>query len=65
MVNICRGIEEMSTHEGLTGTNLIATFIARRVLPLLRRVHKIGDMSGQRDPCRMSTRELNPDQIAE
>lgn len=65
MVHIDCRVEEMTTHERLIGTDLIVTFIVRRVLSLQHRVHKICEMSGRRDPCRMSTRELNPDQIAE
>ena len=43
---------------GLTGEDLITTFISRRVSPLQRRVHKICHMSGNLDPTRTSTFEL-------
>jgi hypothetical protein len=38
--------------KGLTGVDLVATFLGRRVLPLQGRSHKICFMSGVRDPTR-------------
>ena len=54
----------MTDREGLTAVDLIAAFIGRRVLPLQRRPHRICDMSGWRDPCRLSTKELTAEEIA-
>jgi hypothetical protein len=57
-------VAEMVACEGLTGMDLIAAFIARRVLPLQRRTHIIGQMSGLQDPNRTSSRRLTQEQIA-
>ena len=48
---------------GLTGEDLVTTFISRRVSPLQRRVHKICHMSGPLDPTRTNTFELSKDAI--
>ena len=48
---------------GLTSDDLLSTFISRRVSPLQDRVHKICHMSGQYDPTRISTHELNKAEI--
>ena len=37
---------------------MLAAFVARRVLPLQGRPHLICQMSGPRDPSRMSTKEM-------
>jgi hypothetical protein len=50
--------------EGLVASDLVAAFIDRRVLPLQLRPHRICDMSGRRDPCRLSTIERTPSQVA-
>ena len=34
IVNLCERVTVMRTQEGLTGTDLLAAFITRRVLPL-------------------------------
>ena len=59
------GVTEMAMREGLTGSDLIAAFIARRVLPLQRRAHIIGQMTGLQDPSRMSSRRLTQGQVAD
>jgi hypothetical protein len=41
--------------EGLLPTDLVAAWLQIRVLPLQRRVHRICDMSGPRDPTRLCT----------
>ena len=48
----------MIQSEGLTGADLVAAFVERRVLPLQGRPHMICQMSGRFDPCRLSTREM-------
>jgi hypothetical protein len=48
----------MTESEGLKGSDLLAAFVTRRVLPLQARPHIISCRSGHRDPCRMCTREL-------
>jgi hypothetical protein len=45
--------------DGLTGDDLLAMYVGRRVSPLQRRPHKMCFMSGHRDPCRISTVELD------
>ena len=48
----------MVQSEGLTGPDLLAAFVTRRVLPLQSRPHLICQMSGQLDPSRMCTKEM-------
>lgn len=40
---------------GLTGADVIDAFTVSRVAPLKARAHRICDMGGHRDPCRLST----------
>ena len=54
----------MRTQEGLTGTDLLAAFIMRRVLPLQGRSCLIGEMVGLQDPNRMGSTRLSAEQIA-
>ena len=54
----------MIQSEGLTGSNLLAAFVARRVLPLQSRPHLICQMSGQLDPSRMCTKDMPHDEVA-
>lgn len=49
--------------QGLTGDDLAATFISRRVSPLQKRAHKMHQMSGHRDITRHSTFELTNTQV--
>ena len=49
--------------QGLTGDDLVRTFISRRISPLQERSHKIYDMSGRYDPSRHSTAGLTKEQI--
>ena len=48
----------MIQSEGLTGADLVAAFVERRILPLQGQPHMICQMSGRFDPCRLSTREM-------
>jgi hypothetical protein len=41
----------------------VRTFLSRRVLPLQRRGHKICQMSGLRDPTRITTHTLSADDL--
>jgi hypothetical protein len=50
---------------GLTGPDLVATFVECRVLPLANCAHKIVLMSGPRYPTRFSTKPLSRDRIRE
>ena len=54
----------MIQSEGLTGSDLLAAFVVRRVLPLQGRPHLISQMSGQLDPSRMCTKEMPHDEVA-
>lgn len=54
----------MLSREGLVATDLITAFLGRRVQPLQHRPHRICDMSGLFNPCRLSTKELTSAQIA-
>ena len=48
---------------GMSGEDLVTTFISHRVSPLQRRVHKICHMSGPLNPTRMSTFELTKEAV--
>ncbi len=54
----------MIQSEGLTGSDLPAAFVARRVLPLQSHPHLICQMSGQLDPSRMCTKDMPHDEVA-
>ena len=64
IVNLCERVTVMRTQEGLTGTDLLAAFITRRVLPLQRRSCLIGEMIGLQDPNRMGSTRLSAEQVA-
>ena len=44
--------------EGLTGLDLLACWMIRRVQPLQVRIHKLCQWSGEGDPSRISQRGL-------
>ena len=46
VLNLCQRMMQMKEREGLTSTDLIVTFIKRRVLPLLQCTHIISLMTG-------------------
>ena len=50
--------------EGLSGPDLLAAFVTRRVLPLQSRPHLICQMSGQLDPSRMCTKDMPHEEVA-
>ena len=54
----------MIQSKGLAGSNLLAAFVVRRVLPLQSRPHLICQMSGQLDPSRMCTKDMPHDEVA-
>ena len=62
IVNLCERVTVMRTQEGLTGTDLLAAFITRRVLPLQRCSCLIGEMIGLQDPNRMGLTWLSAEQ---
>ena len=49
--------------EGMTGDDLLRTFVGRRVCPLQDRAHKMCYMSGHRDPTRTTTVELTKEEL--
>ena len=57
-------VRELTQAEGLTGPDLLAAFVTRRVLPLQSRPHLICQMSGQLDPSRMCTKEMPREEVA-
>ena len=54
----------MVQSEGLTGPDLLAAFVTRRVLLLQSRPHLICQMSGQLDPSRMCTKDMPHEEVA-
>ena len=55
----------LTQSEGLTGADLLAAFVARRVLPLQGRPHLICQMSGHRDPSRMCSKDMPHKEVAD
>jgi hypothetical protein len=51
------------SHHNLKGADPIATYMLRRVLPLMNYLHKIGLMSGVRDPSWTSMKPLKKAQV--
>ena len=54
----------MIRSEGLVGSDLLAAFVARRVLPLQSRPHLICQMSGQLDLSQMCTKDMPHEEVA-
>nr|XP_020179584.1 translation initiation factor IF-2-like [Aegilops tauschii subsp. strangulata] len=54
----------MTESEGLKGSDLLTAFVVRRVLPLQGQPHLISRMSGHRDSCQMSTKEMPSTEVA-
>jgi hypothetical protein len=52
---IVRYMKELNENTDISSDDIVRTFVSRRVLPLQRRAHKISQMSGQRDPTRITT----------
>ena len=48
----------MIQSENLSGADLVAAFVERRISPLQSRPHMMCQMSGRFDPSRLSTREM-------
>ena len=49
--------------EGMTGDDLLRTFVSSRINPLQDRMHKMCVMSGRHDPNRMTTVELSKEEV--
>jgi hypothetical protein len=60
---ILRYIVGLRNDDVPTADDIVRTFIARRVLPLQERCHKICQMSGPLDPTRITTFELSAKDI--
>ena len=54
----------MVRSEGLTGPDLLTSFVARRVLPLQGHPHILCQMSGNQDPSRLCTKEMPHAEVA-
>ena len=54
----------LTQSEGLTGADLLAAFMARRVLQLQGRPHLIFQMSGHRNPSRMCSKDMHHAEVA-
>jgi len=62
--SIVARLHHLVQSEHLAASDLLITFVSRRVLPLQLRAHKIGHMSGRLDPTRTSAVELEPADVA-
>jgi hypothetical protein len=58
-VRIALFIETNKEETNLCAEDLVRVFLARRVLPLQRRAHKIIQMLGRMDPTRITTHSLS------
>jgi uncharacterized protein YijF (DUF1287 family) len=57
-------MEQLNKDTGICADDIIRVFISRRVLPLQRRAHKMSQMSGSRDPTKMTSFALSkPDVV--
>nr|XP_051190718.1 actin cytoskeleton-regulatory complex protein PAN1-like [Lolium perenne] len=59
-IRISGFIDTNREETNLCAEDLVRAFLARRVLPLQRRAHKISEMSGPMDPTRITTHRLSP-----
>jgi hypothetical protein len=48
-------METLNDTTNICADDIVHTFVSRRVLPLQRRVHKICQMTGRKDPTRITT----------
>jgi hypothetical protein len=48
-------MKELNNNTNISSDDIVRAFLSRRVLPLQRRTHKIGQMCGRRDPTRITT----------
>ena len=53
-------VEKTKEETNLRSDDIIRLFLSRWVLPLQRRAHKMSQMSGRRDPTRITTHSLSP-----
>jgi hypothetical protein len=60
---VAQYVEKSQEETNLCAEDIVRTFLSRRVLPLQRRGHKICQMSGLRDPTRITTHTLSADDL--
>ncbi|KAM0895906.1 hypothetical protein ACQ4PT_023558 [Festuca glaucescens] len=60
---IVRYMEELNDTIDICADDIVRAFISRRVLPLQRRVHKICQMTGRKDPTRITTFSLRKSDV--
>jgi hypothetical protein len=60
---IVRFMEQLNKDTDICSDDIIRAFVARRVLPLQRWVHKMGQMSGRRDPTRITSFGLSKSHV--
>jgi hypothetical protein len=48
-------MRDLNKNTGIYPDDIVRAFVSRRVLPLQRRIHKIGQMRGRRNPTRITT----------
>jgi hypothetical protein len=60
---IVRFMEQLNRDTNICSDDIIRAFISRRVLPLQRRIHKMGEMSGRRDPTRITSFGLSKSDV--
>nr|XP_051222195.1 uncharacterized protein LOC127340492 [Lolium perenne] len=58
-IRVAGFIDTNKEETNLCAEDLVRAFLARRVLPLQRRAHKISQMSGPMDPTRIKTHRLS------
>jgi hypothetical protein len=61
---IVRFMEQPMKDTDICSDDIIRVFISRRVLPLQRRVHKMSQMCGRRDPTKMTSCTLSATDVA-
>ncbi|KAM0920395.1 hypothetical protein ACQ4PT_007543 [Festuca glaucescens] len=60
---IVRYMEKLNDTTDICADDIVRAFISRRVLPLQRRVHKICQMTGRKDPTRITTFPLRKSDV--
>jgi hypothetical protein len=52
---ILQHVKDLNETTSINSDDIVCAFVSHRVLPLQRRAHKISQMSGRRDPTRITT----------
>ncbi|KAE8779183.1 hypothetical protein D1007_47820 [Hordeum vulgare] len=63
VAQVCAHLDNLNI-SSLLARDLLATMVARRVLPLQRRPHLICQMGGRHDPCQLSTKNFRVGAVA-